>query len=109
MFCVYVLFMGVYYGIYFVRVLIMDEFDWVVLNGMGSVKVGGNYVFVLWWSDKVWGEGYGIMLYLDSKRYEEVDEFFMSGFIGVLREGGKVMLVVLDSRVVIDSVISLSV
>ncbi|CAP60260.1 uncharacterized protein PODANS_1_5690 [Podospora anserina S mat+] len=109
MFCVYVLPTGVYHGTHPVRALIMDEFDRAAPNGTGSAKVGGNYAPVLRWSDKARGEGYGITLHLDSKRHEEVDEFSTSGFIGVLREGGKVTLVVPDSRAVIDSVTSLSV
>ncbi|KAK4200043.1 aminotransferase [Triangularia verruculosa] len=109
MFCVYVLPTGVYHGTHPVKALIMDEFDRAAPNGTGSAKVGGNYAPVLRWSDKARSEGYGITLHLDSKSHEEVDEFSTSGFIGVLREGEKVTLVVPDSKAVIDSVTSLSV
>ncbi|KAK4173879.1 aminotransferase [Triangularia setosa] len=109
MFCVYVLPTGVYHGTHPVKALIMDEFDRAAPNGTGSAKVGGNYAPVLRWSDKARVEGYGITLHLDSKRHEEVDEFSTSGFIGVLKEGEKVTLVVPESRAVIDSVTSLSV
>ncbi|KAK0624843.1 aminotransferase [Bombardia bombarda] len=108
-FCVFVLPTGVYHGAHPLRALIMDEFDRAAPNGTGSAKVGGNYAPVLRWSERARGEGYGITLHLDSKRHEEVDEFSTSGFIGVLKEGGGVTLVVPDSRAVIDSVTSDSV
>lgn len=108
-FAVYVLPTGVYHGTHPVRCLILDEFDRAAPKGTGSAKVGGNYAPVLRWSERARNAGFGITLHLDSKTHTEVDEFSTSGFIGVLQSGGETVLVVPDSKNVIDSVTSSSV
>jgi len=108
-FCVFVLPTGVYHGTHPVKALIMDDFDRAAPNGTGSAKVGGNYAPVLRWSERARDQGFGITLHLDSKAHEEVDEFSTSGFIGALVNGEDVVLVVPDSKAVIDSVTSDSV
>lgn len=104
MFLVYVLPTGVYHGTHPVKALILDDFDRAAPNGTGSAKVGGNYAPVLRWSDRARTEGYGITLHLDSATHSEVDEFSTSGFIGALKDGDNITLVVPDSRNVIKSV-----
>jgi branched-chain amino acid aminotransferase len=106
MFCVFVLPTGVYHGTQPVNALILDEFDRAAPNGVGSAKVGGNYAPVLRWSDKAREEGYGITLHLDSATHSEVDEFSTSGFIGALKDGENVTLVVPDTKNAIASVTS---
>lgn len=106
MFCVYVLPTGVYHGTHPVNALILDDFDRAAPNGTGSAKVGGNYAPVLRWSEKARNEGYGITLHLDSATHSEVDEFSTSGFIGAVKNGEDITLVVPDSKAVIDSVTS---
>ncbi|KAH8736275.1 aminotransferase [Ilyonectria robusta] len=108
-FCVFVIPTGVYHGSHPVKALILEEFDRAAPNGTGNAKVGGNYAPVLRWSDKAREEGFGITLHLDSARHEEVDEFSTSGFIGALKSGDDVTLVVPDSKCVIDSVTSSSI
>jgi branched-chain amino acid aminotransferase len=104
MFLVYVLPTGVYHGTHPVKALILDDFDRAAPNGTGSAKVGGNYAPVLRWSDRARTEGYGITLHLDSATHSEVDEFSTSGFIGALKDGDNITLVVPDSKNVIKSV-----
>lgn len=108
-FCVYVLPTGVYHGTHPVDALILESFDRAAPDGTGSAKVGGNYAPVLRWSDKARNAGYGITLHLDSKTRSVVDEFSTSGFIGALKDGENVTLVVPDSKSVIKSVTSDSV
>ncbi|KAK8049637.1 branched-chain-amino-acid aminotransferase TOXF [Apiospora phragmitis] len=109
MFCVYVLPTGVYHGTHPVNALILDEFDRAAPNGTGSAKVGGNYAPVLRWSERARNQGFGITLHLDSASHSEIDEFSTSGFIGAIKNGEDVTLVVPDSKAVIDSVTSDSV
>ncbi|KAK6864580.1 transcription activator of gluconeogenesis [Apiospora arundinis] len=106
MFCVYVLPTGVYHGTHPVNALILDEFDRAAPNGTGSAKVGGNYAPVLRWSERARNQGFGITLHLDSGSHSEIDEFSTSGFIGAIKNGEEVTLVVPDSKAVIDSVTS---
>lgn len=108
-FCVYVLPTGVYHGTHPVDALILESFDRAAPDGTGSAKVGGNYAPVMRWSDKARNAGYGITLHLDSKTRSVVDEFSTSGFIGALKDGENVTLVVPDSKNVIKSVTSDSV
>lgn len=104
MFVVYVLPVGVYYGVHPVDALILEEFDRAAPEGTGSAKVGGNYAPVLKWSEKARNEGYGITLHLDSKTRTEIDEFSTSAFLGVKRDGESCTLVVPNSKNVIKSV-----
>lgn len=108
-FCVYVLPTGVYHGTHPVDALILESFDRAAPDGTGSAKVGGNYAPVMRWSDKARNAGYGITLHLDSKTRSVVDEFSTSGFIGALKDGENVILVVPDSKNVIKSITSDSV
>lgn len=108
-FLVYVLPVGVYHGVNPVKALILEDFDRAAPDGTGSAKVGGNYAPVLRLSERAYKEGYGITLHLDSKTRTEIDEFSTSGFIGVLKNGEDITLVVPDSKNVIKSVTSESV
>ncbi|EMC91119.1 hypothetical protein BAUCODRAFT_39252 [Baudoinia panamericana UAMH 10762] len=105
MFVVYVMPTGVYHGINPVAALILEDFDRAAPDGTGSAKVGGNYAPVLRFSQRAYGEGFGITLHLDSKTRTEIDEFSTSAFIGVKGnpETG-CTLVVPDSKNVIKSV-----
>lgn len=103
-FLVYVLPTGVYHGVHPVKALILDDFDRAAPHGTGSYKVGGNYAPVLRYSEKARNEGYGITLHLDSQTRRVIDEFSTSAFIGALKNGDDVELVVPDSDNVIESV-----
>jgi branched-chain amino acid aminotransferase len=109
LFLVYVLPVGVYHGVNPVKALILEDFDRAAPEGTGSAKVGGNYAPVLKFSERAYKQGYGITLHLDSKTRTEIDEFSTSGFIGILKDGESISLVVPDSKNVIKSVTSDSV
>jgi branched-chain amino acid aminotransferase len=108
-FVVYVLPVGVYHGVRPIDALVLEDYDRAAPEGTGSAKVGGNYAPVLRWTERAGKEGFGITLHLDSKTRTEIDEFSTSGFVGVLKNGDAVTLVVPDSRNVIRSVTSESV
>ncbi|KAF4550309.1 Transaminase htyB-like protein [Elsinoe fawcettii] len=103
-FLVFVLPTGVYHGVNPVKALILDDFDRAAPHGTGSYKVGGNYAPVLRYSEKARNEGYGITLHLDSQTRRVIDEFSTSAFLGVLKKGDDVEIVVPDSNNVIESV-----
>ncbi|KAF2830746.1 branched-chain-amino-acid aminotransferase 5 [Ophiobolus disseminans] len=107
-FCVFVVPTGMHLGTESVKALILDDFDRAAPRGHGHAKVGGNYAPVLRWSDQARSEGFGITLHLDSTRHEEVDEFSMCAFVGII-SGEETTVVVPDSPNVIDSVMSNSV
>ncbi|KAK3935979.1 branched-chain amino acid aminotransferase [Diplogelasinospora grovesii] len=67
-----------------VKALILDDFDRAAPKGTGNAKAGGNYAGVLRWQGRAKTDGYDITLHLDSSRHEEVDEFSLCGFIGVV-------------------------
>ncbi|PSK55384.1 hypothetical protein B9Z65_2773 [Elsinoe australis] len=108
-FLVYVVPTGVYHGVHPVKALILDDFDRAAPHGTGSYKVGGNYAPVLRYSEKARNEGYGITLHLDSQTRRVIDEFSTSAFLGVLKKGEEVEIVVPDSNNVIESVTAESV
>ena len=109
-FVVFLMPTGVYHGVHAVDALILEEFDRAAPEGTGAAKIGGNYAPVLRWSERARAEGFGITLHLDSKTRSEIEEFSTSGFIGVKKDaGGEVTIVVPDSKNVIRSVTSVSV
>ena len=108
-FCVYAIPTGVYHGALAVDGLILEHFDRAAPDGTGSAKLGGNYAPVLRWSERAKNEGFGITLHLDSKTRTEIDEFSTAGFVGVKQKGDDFVLVVPDSKCVIESVTSISV
>ncbi|KAL8924878.1 MAG: hypothetical protein Q9208_003761 [Pyrenodesmia sp. 3 TL-2023] len=82
-FCVYVTPVGVAYGVDPIQALILEEYDRVAPEGTGPAKVGGNYSPLVRHIEKARDSDYGILLHLDSKTRTEVDEFSMSGFVGI--------------------------
>lgn len=103
-FVVFVMPTGVYHGLHPVDALILEEFDRSAPEGVGSAKLGGNYAPVIRWSEKARNDGFGITLHLDSKTRSEVDEFSSSGFLGVKKEGNQVIVVLPESKNVLNSV-----
>ncbi len=88
-FIVMVMPVGNYYkgGIKPVRAIILDEYDRAAPNGMGDVKVGGNYAASLYAHEKAKEMGFPVELYLDAKEHKYVEEFATSNFIGVKKDG----------------------
>lgn len=81
--------MGDYYkgGIKPVRAIIFDEYDRAAPQGMGDVKVGGNYAASLYAHEKAHSLGYPVELYLDAKTHTHVEEFSTSNFLGYKKDG----------------------
>ena len=80
---------GEYYkgGLKPVRSIIIDEFDRAAPNGMGDVKVGGNYAASIFAHEKAKAAGYPVELYLDAKTHTLVEEFATSNFLGIKPDG----------------------
>ncbi|KAF7558427.1 hypothetical protein G7046_g5730 [Stylonectria norvegica] len=66
-----------------VKAIILDEYDRAAPNGTGTAKAGGNYAGVLPWTSRAKAGGFGLTLHLDSVQHKYVDEFSLSGFLGV--------------------------
>ncbi|OOF94193.1 hypothetical protein ASPCADRAFT_6884 [Aspergillus carbonarius ITEM 5010] len=109
LFAVYVQPFGTYHGTAAADALVIEEFDRAAPRGTGNAKVGGNYAPVIRYTEKARGEGFPLTLHLDSALQKDVDEFSTSGFLGIMKEGEKVTIVVPDSGSVIESVTSDSV
>ena len=99
--------MGNYYkgGIKPVRAIIFDEYDRAAPQGMGDVKVGGNYAARLFAHEKAHEMGFPVELYLDAKTHTYVEEFATSNFIGFKADG---TFVTVKSTSVLPSVTNLS-
>lgn len=84
-FLIFVSPVGPYYkgGFKPVKSLIVDHFDRAAPNGVGDVKVGGNYAAGLRGSEYGHDKGFPVVLYLDPKEKKYIDEFSTSNFIAV--------------------------
>jgi branched-chain amino acid aminotransferase len=102
-FVVMVMPVGPYYkgGLKPVRALIVDDWDRAAPQGMGDVKVGGNYAASLYAHESAKHAGYPVELYLDAKTHTFIEEFATSNFIGITKDG---TYVTPDSRSVLPSV-----
>jgi branched-chain amino acid aminotransferase len=102
-FIVMVMPVGPYYksGLKPVRALIVDDWDRAAPQGMGDVKVGGNYAASLLAHESAKHAGYPVELYLDAKTHSFVEEFATSNFLGIKKDG---TYVTPDSRSVLPSV-----
>lgn len=99
--------MGDYYkgGIKPVRAIIFDDYDRAAPQGMGDVKVGGNYAASLFAHKKAHDMGFPVELYLDAKTHTCVEEFATSNFLGFKKDG---TFVTVKSSSVLPSVTNLS-
>jgi branched-chain amino acid aminotransferase len=104
-FLVMVMPVGAYYkgGLKPVRALIVDDYDRAAPQGMGDVKVGGNYAASLYAHESAKQAGYSVELYLDAKTHSLVEEFATSNFLGIKQDG---TYVTPDSHSVLPSVIN---
>eukprot|EP00538_Stauroneis_constricta_P009116 CAMPEP_0119552838 /NCGR_PEP_ID=MMETSP1352-20130426/5739_1 /TAXON_ID=265584 /ORGANISM="Stauroneis constricta, Strain CCMP1120" /LENGTH=405 /DNA_ID=CAMNT_0007599139 /DNA_START=139 /DNA_END=1353 /DNA_ORIENTATION=+ len=66
-----------------VDALIIDDFDRAAPQGVGAVKVAGNYAADLLPNTLSKKKGYPIGLYLDAKTQTTVEEFSTSNFVGI--------------------------
>ncbi len=106
-FMVMVMPVGAYYkgGLKPVRAVIYDEYDRAAPQGMGDVKVGGNYAASLYAHEKAKHNGWPVELYLDAKTHKYIEEFATSNFAGISKRGAYVTP---DSRSVLPSVTNMS-
>lgn len=65
------------------KVCLSREYDRVAPKGTGSIKIGGNYAASLNASEKAHELGYSVMLYLDPKEKEYIDECGAANFFGI--------------------------
>ncbi|KAL3940383.1 MAG: hypothetical protein SGBAC_005086, partial [Bacillariaceae sp.] len=63
--------------------LILEDFDRAASQGVGAVKVAGNYAADLLPNMLSKKKGYPIGLYLDSKTHTVLEEFSTSNFVGI--------------------------
>ncbi len=98
---------GAYYkgGLKPVRAVILDDWDRAAPNGMGDVKVGGNYAASLFAHEKAKHDGWPVELYMDALTHKYVEEFATSNFIGIKDDG---TYVTPDSRSILPSVTNMS-
>jgi branched-chain amino acid aminotransferase len=98
---------GAYYkgGLKPVRAVILDDWDRAAPNGMGDVKVGGNYAASLYAHEKAKHDGWPVELYLDAKTHRYVEEFSTSNFIGITKDG---TYVTPDSNSILPSITNMS-
>ena len=107
-FLVIVMPVGAYYkgGLKPVRAVILDDWDRAAPQGMGDVKVGGNYAASLYAHEKAKRDGWPVELYLDAKEHKYVEEFSTSNFLGIKADG---TYVTPDSSSVLPSITNMSV
>ena len=106
-FMIMVMPVGAYYkgGIKPVRAVIYDEYDRAAPQGMGDVKVGGNYAAGIFAHEKAKHNGWPVELYLDAKTHKFVEEFATSNFAAISKAGAYVTP---DSKSVLPSVTNMS-
>ena len=81
---------GNYFGngpVQAVHASVSDSYDRAAPRGTGDVKAGGNYAADLLPLKIAKEEGYGTTLYLDAKTQQYVEEFSVSNFIGIDKDG----------------------
>jgi branched-chain amino acid aminotransferase len=87
-FIIMVMPVGAYYknGLTAVPALIQDEFDRAAPQGVGDVKLAGNYAAGLYAQAEANKAGFPINLFLDARTHQFVEEFGTSNFIGITKD-----------------------
>jgi branched-chain amino acid aminotransferase len=70
-----------------VHLIVEEEYDRAAPNGVGDVKVGGNYAAGLRASIRAKERGYTEVLYLDAKEKKYIDESGPANFFGITKDG----------------------
>jgi branched-chain amino acid aminotransferase len=88
-FMVFVTPVGPYFksGFMPVHLIVEEEYDRAAPNGVGDVKVGGNYAAGLRASFRAKGRGFTEVLYLDAKEKRFIDESGPANFFGITKQG----------------------
>lgn len=102
-FIVMVLPVGNYYkgGLQPVRAIILDDYDRAAPQGVGHVKVAGNYAASLEPHHVAVDRGFPVELYLDARSHRYVEEFGTSNFLAIAKDGA---FVTVDSPSVLPSI-----
>lgn len=75
------------HGLKPIKLLVEEEVDRAAPNGVGDVKVGGNYAAGLRASFGAKGKGYDEALYLDALEKKYIDESGATNFFGITKDG----------------------
>ncbi len=88
-FIVLVLPVGAYYkaGLKPVRAVVLEDYDRAAPQGVGHVKVAGNYAASLEPHNVAQGMGFPVELYLDAREHRYIEEFGTSNFVGITADG----------------------
>lgn len=89
MFMIFVTPVGPYFktGLQPIKLMVEEEVDRAAPNGVGDVKVGGNYAAGLRASFGAKGKGFDEVLYLDAREKKYIDESGATNFFGITRDG----------------------
>ncbi len=89
MFLVFVTPVGPYFreGFKPVHLVVEEEYDRAAPNGVGDVKLGGNYAAGLRASLRARDRGFTDVLYLDAREKKYIDESGPANFFGITPEG----------------------
>jgi len=77
-------------GVQGVHAVICQDYDRAAPRGTGDVKAGGNYAADLLPLKLAKADGFGTTLYLDAKENKYVEEFSVSNFLGITKDGAYV-------------------
>lgn len=69
------------------KAVVVEDYDRAATQGVGNVKVGGNYAADLLPNMLAKKKGYPVALYLDAKTNSCVEEFSTSNFIAIDKNG----------------------
>jgi branched-chain amino acid aminotransferase len=105
-FAVYVQPGTTYHGVQPLPACVVEDFDRAAPRGTGGAKVGGNYAPVIRHTDKARAKGFHVTLHLDAQTRTCIEEFSTSGFIGIKKVGENVIVVVPDSKNIVQSITS---
>ena len=91
-FLILVIPVGAYYkgGLKPVKAVILDDYDRAAPQGVGGIKVAGNYAASLYAHEQAKKAGFAVELYLDAKEHKYVEEFATSNFVAVTKDGAYV-------------------
>lgn len=103
MFVIFVTPVGPYFKTGFkpVKLIVEEDYDRAAPNGVGDVKVGGNYAAGLRATIRAKKNGFTEVLYLDAKEKHFIDESGPANFFGITKDG---QYVTPDSHTILPSI-----
>jgi len=88
-----------------VKAIVLDDYDRAAPQGVGHVKVAGNYAVSLYPHLEAQKAGYPVELYLDAKEHKWIEEFSTSNFLAVTQDG---KYVTVESDSILPSITNLT-